>query len=487
MNDNQPAPVVPPPPVPPTPPALPPFPEAGRQLLEKGRRTLFGTTFRLFLIGILVLLLLIPVFMIKGLLGERQQRRNEAVDNITSSWGKAQEVVGPVLMVPYRFPAKAIRQQPVNGRIEAVEVEEMQTAEAFFFPEHLEINGTLKPQTLHRGIYEAVVYRGDLTVSGTFKRPALDEWKVRPEQILWDEAVVTLAVTDLRGVDGALAIAWDGKPLRLIPGCRLPGFSSGLSAALKGSLKDGGAADTIPFSIAIGLNGSREIRFVPVGVQTDAALSAPWPDPSFTGKFLPQERALTKEQFSAKWQISYYGRSYPQQWTSRSGNAPTGECLSESAFGVSLLSVVDNYRTVERALKYAILFIVLAFSAFFLFEVMSKLRIHPVQYILVGAALCLFYLGLLALSEVTGFGWAYLIGAVLATALIGFYSTGILRSGRRGGMLTGGLALVYGFLYVILQLQDYSLIMGTAGLFIILAAIMVATRKTDWYARDGQA
>ncbi len=465
-----------------------------------------GSTVRLLTIGFLILLLLVPVFMIEGLLGERQRRRNEAVANITSTWGKAQEIVGPVLVVPYRYAVKVTRQQMLNGRATAVEVEETQTGEAYFLPQRLEIGGTLTPQVLHRGIYDAIVYRGQLTLSGTFAPPAFADLKVKADQVLWEDATVVFGVTDLRGVDGALNLTWGGKALPLTPGCRVMGFTSGLTAPLKGtglgagpaSAEAGGTAvapkdatvagasgaEPITFSVELRFNGSGEIRFAPLGVQNEVKLDAPWPDPSFLGAFLPTQREVTADHFSAQWSVSYYGRAYPQQWTSQSANGPSADQVRESMFGVSLLNLVDTYRTVERTLKYAVLFIVLVFSAFFLFEVLSHLRLHPVQYILVGAALCLFYLGLLALSEVVSFGLAYVIGAALATLLIGFYSAGVLKSGSRGGLLTAGLALVYGFLYVVLQLQDYSLLMGTGGLFVLLAAIMIATRKMDWYARD---
>ena len=483
MADSfQPPTVMPPPPVIPLDPAS--LQAAGQRMLENGRRGFFGTTFKLFSVGFLVLLLLIPVFMINSLLTERQSRRDGAVKEITSMWGDAQEVVGPVLMVPYRAPVKVVRQERVNGRMESVEVEEMKTVTAFFLPERLEADGSLLPELRRRGIYEAVLYRGSLTLSGVFRRPSLDEWKVKPEQILWDDAVVVFAVSDLRGVDGSLSVNWDGKNLPFTPGCKLPGFKSGLTASLRNAGLAQGQQGTIPFNLKFGFNGSREIRLAPLGAQTEAKLATPWADPKFIGTVAPDSREIGTDRFTAKWKVSGFSRSYPQQWSGAGDGCVSGEDIRSSMFGVALLNLVDVYREVERVLKYAILFIVLVFSTFFLFEVTGRLRIHPVQYILVGAALCLFYLGLLALSEVVSFGKAYLIGAAAATSLIGFYSTGVLKSGTRGGLLTGGLALVYGFLYVVLQLQDFSLLMGTAGLFILLAAIMAATRKTDWYARD---
>jgi inner membrane protein len=230
------------------------------------------------------------------------------------------------------------------------------------------------------------------------------------------------------------------------------------------------------------LNGSRSIRFAPVGVNNDVRLTSTWPDPSFQGAFLPIDRKVGPEGFSAHWQASYYGRSYPQQWTD--GAPLNSGSFTSSLFGVDLVPVLDSYRHVERATKYGILIIALLFTAFFLFEVLSAVRIHPFQYTLVGIALCLFYLGLLALSEVTSFSIAYWTGAAVSSLMIALYSIKALQSGRRACMVASGLALVYAFLFVILRLQDYALLVGTSGLFLVLAIVMYVTRNVDWYVRD---
>ena len=473
-----------PPPAPP-PAAYDPVRDMGATLVERGRRSLAGSTFKLFLIGVLTLIMLIPVFKIWSLLEERQARRDAAVSEITGTWGKEQEIVGPVLVVPYRYTVKTQRTEVVNGRSTIVEADEHPTGRACFLPSKLKIDAKLDPQTRKRSIYKAVVYGGQIAISGEFQTPSFDDLGVKPDEILWDEAVVAVAATDLRGVDTALALSWNGKEIPLTPGCPLPGFDTGISARLRGAF----AADfaekapaAIPFSLNLRLNGSKGIRFAPIGMATEARLAAAWPDPSFCGAFLPAKREITPDGFDASWSVSYYGRGYPQKWTENGG--PRADKLRESMFGVSLLTTVDQYRTVERALKYAILFIVLAFAGFFLFEVMARVRIHPVQYTLVGATLCLFYLLLLALSEFAGFGIAYLAGAVASSLLIGVYTTGVLRNGRRGLLTALSLGGVYGFLYVVLQLEDYSLLIGSAGLFIVLAAIMLATRRMDCYNRD---
>ena len=474
------------------PPTPDPVQDLGRQLMVGGKRSLSGSTFKLFLIGVLTLLMLIPIAKIYFLLEERQARRDTAVNEITASWGKEQEIVGPVLVVPYRYAVKTYKTEIVNGRTEKVLVSDTVTARAHFLPSKLKIDAKLDPQTRHRSIYKAVVYTGQIALTGEFLPPVFAEFAQKPDEILWEQATVVVAATDLRGVDTALTLTWDGKLFPLTPGCPLPGFDTGIAArigaAFSANSTDNSAFDirssklAIPFSLTLRLNGSKGIRFAPVGMATEAHIAAAWPDPSFSGAFLPTKSDIANSGFDASWNVSYYGRAYPQKWTENS--APAGERIHESMFGVSLLTMVDQYRTVERALKYAILFIVLAFGGFFLFEVMTRVRIHPVQYVLVGATLCLFYLLLLAISEFAGFGVAYLAGATASALLIGVYIAGILRSGARGGITALALGGVYGFLYVVLQLEDYSLLIGSAGLFTVLAAIMLATRKTDWYARD---
>ncbi|MFA5203316.1 MAG: cell envelope integrity protein CreD [Lentisphaeria bacterium] len=474
----------------PIPPPLPPpvslpssAPASGTTMLDKGRSVLSGATFKLFVIGVLTLLMLIPIGKIWFLLSERQHRRDAAVANITEAWGRGQEIIGPVLVVPYRYAVKVQRTEMVNGKPTQVETVEHPLAQAYFLPAKLKLDARLAPQERHRGIYKAVVYGGKLAVSGEFQPPLFDDLGVEPERILWEDAVFCLAVTDLRGVEGALSLDWAGRTLPLLPGCRLPGFETGVMASLRDVLPAAAKSAAIPFQFNLTFNGSKLISFAPAGVETEVRLAADWPDPSFEGAFLPGQREVNASGFSAQWNVSYYGRGYPQKWTSL-GGGPSPDKIRASMFGASLLTLVDQYRTVERALKYAILFIVLAFAGFFLFETLGRVRIHPVQYTLVGAALCLFYLILLALSEFVGFGAAYLAGAAASSLLIGIYAAGVLRGGGRGCLTAAALGGVYGFLYVVLQLEDYSLLIGTAGLFVLLAAIMLATRKTNWYEHD---
>lgn len=438
---------------------------------------------KLLAIAFLVLLGLIPLSLIRGVLAERRMRHQEAIANITSTWGNPQVLAGPLLVVPYQRQVKTWKDQMVNGRLERIELMETVVAHAHFLPAELTVSGNLRPDRLHRGIYEAMVYRSTLEVTGRFSRPSFDEWKVAPGDVLWDEAVLVVAISDLRGAREALTIKWGAQSLALVPAPRMGELGQAVQARLP---ETPFAADTMPFEFALNLNGSGSLRVAPFGMQTRVRLTSPFPDPSFHGAFLPAQRTVTAAGFEADWQVSYYGRGYPQQWSDAAGNPLQGDVFAASFFGVGMVPVLDSYRYVERAIKYGILFLALVFTAFFLFEVRLLTRVHPFQYTLVGAALCLFYLAILSLSEFIPFGWAYLAGSAAATTLIGFYSAWILGGARRAWLVAAGLAAIYAFLYVLLRQQEYSLLYGTGALFLALAVVMYATRRLDWYARDGE-
>ena len=465
--------------MPETPPtAPPPLPKSQPSF---GKR--FSTIIKLIGVGLLVLLLLIPLGMITGVLNDRLMRRNEAVADITSSWGKEQSVVGPLLIVPYQYHFKTMKDvNGPKGKIERREVEETALAYAYFLPESLNVTGDVQTQMLHRGIFEAAVFRAQVTVAGKFAPPDFGAFKIDIKDVQWKDALLTIAVTDLRGTRAALLLDWGGAKRPMLPGSQVPGYTTGATAELA---LDKPIASAVDFSIPLDVNGSGGIYFAPFGVENETNLKSNWPDPGFRGAFLPADRSVRADGFDAKWKVSYYGRDYPQHWTSQTGNERfTTKAVSESLFGAQFLSILDAYRFVERSIKYGVLFLVLVFTTFFLFEVTARQKIHPFQYLMVGAALCLFYLLLLSISEFLGFGYAYLIAAVASTILITWYCRFFLGGGVRTLMIGAGLAGVYTFLYITLRQQDYALLMGAIALFIVLAVVMYVTRKVDWYARD---
>ncbi|HXA08592.1 MAG TPA: cell envelope integrity protein CreD [Chthoniobacterales bacterium] len=455
----------------------PPLPRS-QPFLRRNR-----TVIKLFGVGALILILLIPLAMIHGVLSDRLERRNEAVSEITDSWGKEQNILGPVLGVPFQYKFRSMKDTTMpDGHVERREVEETLVANAFFLPESLQITGDAQTQTLHRGIYNAAVFRAQVKLSGKFAPPDFGALKIDLKDVQWKDAFVTIAVSDLRGTREGLVLDWNGTKRSLQPGAQLPGYTTGATALLGLDHPLASAAD---FAISLDVNGSGGIYFAPFGVRNEAELKSNWPDPGFRGAFLPAERSVRPDGFAAKWKVSYYGRDYPQSWTSIRGNQRFNEkTVAASFFGAEFLSILDAYRFVERSIKYGVLFLVLVFTTFFLFEVTARQKIHPFQYLMVGAALCLFYLLLLSISEFIGFGLAYLIAAVAATVLITWYCNFFLGGGVRTLMIGAGLAGVYTFLYITLRQQDYALLMGAIALFILLAVVMYVTRKVDWYARD---
>ena len=283
-------------------------------LLKRG-----GTVLKMAGVALLILLLLLPLGMIASILRERLERRNAAVEEITGTWGRSQSVVGPVLIVPYRYSFKARREQPAaNGKIERVEVLETAVANACFLPATLAIDGAISPQRLQRGIYQAVVYRGDLEIVAEFARPDFTSLRIAETDVVWEDAVVTFAISDLRGVKERLVLEWGAAKLALLPGSKLREFPGGLFAPVA-NLRE--LEQPVAAKLKLSLNGSRGVRFTPVGATTTVHLRSPWPDPSFQGAFLPAERTVTETGFHARWDVSFYGRDYGQQWTDRNGAA----------------------------------------------------------------------------------------------------------------------------------------------------------------------
>ena len=437
-------------------------------------------------IGFLILLLLIPLGMIDSLLDERLGRRDSTITEITSTWGKEQTIVGPVLIIPYRYFYKTWIEETVKKGNQEIqqrkEVVENKIINAYFLPTQLNISGDLKPDKLHRGIYDAIVYTGNLKIAGQFTKIDFSAFKIADKDILWDDATVSFALTDLRGTHETLMLEADKQKLALIPGGLVPNFVSGVQTNVKGLVNQ--TKRDLNVNLNLVLNGSSGLQIAPIGIQNNVSLNSSWQDPSFNGAFLPMQRELSEQGFKAQWQISYYGRNYPQLWSETFNNGTfTLEAVNSSLFGVTLVSPIDSYRNVERSIKYGVLFVTLVFTAFFLFEVSGKIKIHPFQYLLVGAALCLFYLALLSLSEFIAFILAYIIASCASTTLITLYSMAVLKSGKRGLLMAGGLITTYSFLYVTLQATDYALLIGTVGLFMALSLVMYTTRDIDWYAQ----
>lgn len=433
-------------------------------------------------ICVLLALLHVPLWLTHGVLRERQNYQAQAVDDICTVWGNQQRVSGPILAVPYTYKAPTTRTKLVGNQWVQVEEPGSASAVAYFLPEDLRIDGVVEPEIRRRGIYDAVVYTARLKFTGSL-HPDFAAAGIESDRIDWEKARVFFGVSDLHGLRalGALHQADKESPFEAAEtnaSMPLP-LAAGVSIA---------AGSKFDFSFDVVLQGSGNVTLAPVGKNTTATLRSPWRDPSFVGAWLPIDRHFTNGGFDAEWKISPFSRGFPQSWTSRGPAA--GEVtkkIDAAAFGVRFTRGIDGYGMVERAQKYGVLFFVLVFAVFFLFEVTAELRIHPLQYAMVGAGLCLFFLGFLALTEVCGAALSYGVSAGACTGMVSLYSWSFLRAGWRTLVVLVGLAATYGYLYFVLQSQDYALIAGTVALFAALALAMYCTRRINWYALDPTA
>ena len=435
-----------------------------------------SVTIKLLSIGFLILILLIPSSMLESLISERQDVRNSAIEEVSGKWGGRQTIGGPVLTVPYN-----VQYKDDKGNLETVK------RYAHFLPEQLNISGTITPEKRYRGIYVVVLYNAMLHVSGKFSVPDFKETGMSETAFLPEESFISIGISDLKGVNDAVKMNVNDSALAFGPGIPTHDIlSSGISAKFP-LVKDAEQN----FSFDLNLNGSSNLSFLPFGKETVVKLNSAWGSPSFEGSFLPDVRSVSDSGFTASWKVLQLNRNYPQSGLGafigeqdNEDNYEMNRNDAYSSFGVRLMLPVDEYLKTMRSVKYCLMLIIITFLTFFFVEVMNKKRIHPIQYLLVGFAVCLFYVLLLSISEQLTFGSAYLISAAGIIGLITFYSRYIFRNTKLTALFSSLLVLMYGFFYSLLQLEDYALLLGSIGLFIILSAIMYLTRKVNWYGEE---
>lgn len=440
-------------------------------------------TIKLMSIGFLVLILLIPSSWIQDLMRERETRAEDVVTEVSSKWSGAQTLSGPILVVPY----KTI--QVIKHEKEPDEIVE-DTRRYFFLPETLRVTGKVNPQILHRGIFDVAVYQSELDVNASFNTPDFASLHIADNLVMWKDAYMIFSINDLRGISDNPSftvggVAKDTEPsndLGVSVGKPIPATSYESQApvyATNGIIAKLGWNSAADFNgqaqVNLKLKGSQSLNFVPSGKTTDVKLSGPWADPSFDGEFLPEHRTIDEKGFSADWKVLHYNRPFSQQWNSEN------ETLSGSEFGVNLLVPVDQYQKSIRTSKYGQLIIILTFVALFMVEITRKTRIHPFQYILVGVALIIYYTLLISLSEQVGYNLAYWIATVATVGLVAFYSTSFLVTKQLVMLFTSLLVIFYTFIFIIILQQDFSLLLGSVGLFLIVAALMYFSRKIEWY------
>ncbi len=440
-----------------------------------------------FIIGFLALLMMIPMLYVKNLVLEREERQKEAAREISSKWAGKQNIIGPVIGLPFW---ETDAEDTASAKLKRKHI-------AYFLPDKLSIKATVNPKEKHRGIFKVMLYDTKVNINGTFNELNFAKLNIPEDKIIWNEAFVIMNIADSRGLNDQLLLNWKDSAIELSP--QAGSKNDGMMALLKAS----SVADfrNINFNTSIDINGSEQLFFTPVGKTTIVDIESAWKHPSFSGSILPQTTKISDSGFKATWKSMAHKRSFPQQWLDNAyslyyyfplppgsdiartdgGHIPSPEVsIGSAAFGVDLFIPVNGYQKTLRTVKYALLCILLTFAAFFLIETTHKKSVHPFQYGLVGLALILFYTLLLSFSEYTGFNTAYVIASVATIGLIAWFVKSILQSAKATSILAVVLVLVYSYVFSLLQLQDYSLLLGSVGLFLTLAVVMYFSKKLQW-------
>lgn len=436
---------------------------------------------RIIVLVIIGLALLVPMGMIMGLIGERQNLQREVIREIAGSSTGEQAVTGPVLVIPYLRKVTETRTVKDSMGFESdKEFVRHVWDQLTFLPEKLDISGVLTTFTKNRGIYTARLYTTPLAVAGRFEVPADYRSAAKADVAEWGAARIVIGVADPRGIRNAPVLNLNGGEIGVRSGGDAPGMNSGVYADL--GVLAAGAAQRLEFQLNLELTGMQKLWFVPTGKQTQVKIASSWQHPSFYGRYLPEPKGENEAAgFPATWRTSQFSTNIGKSYAECVNASDKCQAFQQNGFGVSLIQPADVYQQLERSAKYAVLFIGLTLIAFFAFELFKQLNIHPIQYLLVGAALAMFYLLLTALSEHLIFAHAYAIASGACVGLIGFYVSYVLQSLWRGGSFAAMLAALYATLYALLKSEDYALVLGTMFLFVVLTVIMFTTRRTNWY------
>lgn len=409
-------------------------------------------------LAFLILALLLPLQMIRDLIGERADRQYQVAAEIAASWGPAQTILGPFLEVP-------------------VTTADNRDLVAKLLPAELTIEGDLQVQRKARGLYEALIYDTRLSFSASFPAEGLAGLGSAGQRLKGQEAQLVLLVSDLSGMEGAPTVTLsDGRQITFEPLATASGL---IALKAKVPLKDLALLPTARFNLS--LAGTSGFALAPAGRSLAVALTSNWPHPSFQGSALPRTSEIGDSGFSANWRLSHVNAAVPGAWLGASDESdPEISQLRYSAAELRLVQPVDRYAMSDRALKYGAFVLLLVFAAVFLFETLAKVPLHAMQYALLGFDMALFFLLLLSLAEVAGFPLAYTLAAGMTSGLATLYLKWSLQSGPLALALFATLAAIHGYLYVTLASEDFALLSGALALFLLLAGVMTATRRLDW-------
>jgi inner membrane protein len=410
-------------------------------------------------------LLLVPLMMVSDLVSERASYRSLVEDSLRQSTSGPQKLIGPLIAVP----ATEIYTEVEDDK----KVVRKRQYYRYWLPESLSVEGKQNVEPRQIGIYEGQVWHTALAVKAQFDRSKLEA--LAEENVTLGEPFLVLAVGDSRGIGVVEAPELNGMSVTVEPGSGLHSDLPGLHIPLSGTAL---GAKTFSLSMTLNLNGTGSFSVVPVGRNSELALTSNWPHPGFLGDFLPVQREITEKGFNARWQSSWFATDLGSQFNR--GYRVSWDSLP--SFRVSVATPADQYQLTDRAIKYAILLIALTFMAFFVFETLTALRLHPMQYLLVGLSLVMFYLVLLALSEHIGFTRAWIAASLTGALINGIYLQAVLKGWRNSLLFTTALLVLDGVMWVLLRSEDSALLLGTGVLLAALSAVMFLTRHFDWYS-----
>lgn len=433
-----------------------------------------GRKLRLVVIGLLAILLLIPLGWTESVVSERHHTYQGVLREISGMWSGEQTLTGPLLVVPFTERFQKEEEYRTNTGERKTQLKwVVNHRRAVVLPQELEVEGHLEPETRKRGIYEAKVYQNKLKLKGLFKSPktSIEGFfgSGSETEVHWKKAIVVVGLTEPKGIGRIEALDWQGQVSSFSPGTRLNedllarGFHAPVSV---------NPEDSMSFALEFVVRGSEGFRLTPVGERSRITIESSWPHPSFYGDLLPNQYETSPKGFTAHWDLSHLIRSYPQIWVEGEGIQ-----LGEVTSGVRIFEPVTLYAKVTRSVKYGFLFIALTFLTLGLMELVQREKISYIQYLLIGSALALFFMILVAFGEHLGFHWSYLIASVIVICLNGLYSLAVLPRKLLAAMVTGVLTGLYAILYVILQAEDYALLGGTLLLVVALALTMFFTRN----------
>ena len=455
-----------------------------------------STSFKLFIIGFIILLLMIPLGMVQSLIYERNHSKNSVSKGIFDVWGNAQTLKGPILTIPYNSYYWRYYEERNKDTKKLVSKKELKKKLEYlhFLPSKLVIDASITPSILYRSIYEAVVYKSKFNISGEFEKIDISQWQIKEKDMLYNLASLSFGISDLRGVKERIKVQFDNNSSFFNPGINSSDVASTIGSGVSMPVVFDESKKHIKFNFKVSLRGSQSIFFLPYGKESVVNIISNWTNPSFVGDFLPNKREITKKGFKASWKVIDINRAYPQKFKGKDINRlkqrykyNNNKRFESSSFGVDLKIPVDYYQKSKRSTKYGILIIILTFIVYFFVEIFIKQIIHPFQYILVGFGLVIFFALLISFSEHIGFNKAFLISALSTITSITLYSISVFKKNKKAVLsIFAMLSLFYSFIYLLLQLQDYSLLLGTVMLFITLSVIMYVSRDINWYDLSGE-